>query len=101
MGTTPGIPVLETGRLRLRPFTPADADAVHALAGAREVAETTLNLPHPYPPGAAAAWIETHRQLATAGEAFTWAIVRRDDDRLMGALVLEMNARHRCPLPRI
>ena len=69
MGTTPGIPVLETGRLRLRPFTPADADAVRAFAGAQEVGETTLNLPHPYPPGAAAAWIKTHGQLAMAGEA--------------------------------
>lgn len=69
MGTTPGYPVLETGCLRLRPFTPADADAVRALAGAREVGETTLNLPHPYPPGAATAWIKTHGQLAMAGEA--------------------------------
>ncbi|MFL5579567.1 MAG: hypothetical protein ACJ8AO_04265, partial [Gemmatimonadaceae bacterium] len=45
-----------TARLVLRPFTPADGPDVERLAGAREVADTTLHVPHPYPPGAGAAW---------------------------------------------
>ena len=47
------IPTLATERLWLRPFIPAAAPRVAELAGAAEVAATTLNLPHPYPPGAA------------------------------------------------
>ncbi len=46
-------PTLTTPRLRLRPFTLADAPHVLALAGAREIGDTTLNIPHPYPPGGA------------------------------------------------
>ena len=43
-----GIPTLTTERLVLRPFSMEDADAVAALAGARQVAEMTLLIPHPY-----------------------------------------------------
>lgn len=42
------IPTLETERLVLRPFTLADAPEVQRLAGERAIADTTLNIPHPY-----------------------------------------------------
>jgi hypothetical protein len=38
-------PTLDTTRLVLRPFTVADAPDVQRLAGAREVASTTLRIP--------------------------------------------------------
>ena len=44
----------------LRPPTMADAPDIQRLAGAREVALNTLHIPHPYPDGAAEAWIVRH-----------------------------------------
>ena len=42
--------VLETERLRLRPFELADAQALYEVVSAREVAAGTLTIPHPYEP---------------------------------------------------
>ena len=53
-------PILRTQRLVLRPFVVDDALGVQVLAGAREIADTTLHIPHPYPAGAAEQWIATH-----------------------------------------
>ena len=58
-------PGLTTERLLLRPFVAADGPTVERLAGAREVADTTLTIPHPYPSGAGSLWIDT---LAAAWE---------------------------------
>ncbi len=88
------IPTLTTERLILRPFTLEDAPQVQVLAGAAKVAATTLNLPHPYPEGAAALWIDTHAPAAADGRSDTWAIVRAADAALLGAVALNMEARH-------
>jgi len=87
-------PVLETQRLTLRPFTLADAPAVQKQAGAREVASTTLNVPHPYEDGMAEAWISSHAPGFEAGDQATYAIVTRDDDQLVGAIGLMINRAH-------
>ena len=44
-------PSIETPRLILQPFRPSDARAVQQLAGERVIADTTLNIPHPYEDG--------------------------------------------------
>jgi ribosomal-protein-alanine N-acetyltransferase len=53
-------PTLETARSVLRPFILADAPDVQRLAGERDVASTTRNIPHPYANGMAEQWIRTH-----------------------------------------
>jgi RimJ/RimL family protein N-acetyltransferase len=68
-------PTLETPRLLLRPFTVADAPEVHRLAGEREVASTTLHIPHPYEEGMAEHWIGTHQEQYARGEGVHFAIV--------------------------
>lgn len=65
---------LLAGSVALRRFVASDADRVESLAGNREVAETTALIPHPYPPGAAAAWIATHDAASTAGVEYIYAI---------------------------
>ena len=87
-------PLLHTERLILRPFDEADAPAVQALAGAREIADTTLHIPHPYPPGAAAAWIATHAGTWESATGETCAIVSRDEGSLVGAIGLAINGPH-------
>jgi len=62
-------PTLDTERLTLRPFIAYDAFDVERLAGAREVADTTLNIPHPYPHGGAAEWIRLHGPAWETGPA--------------------------------
>ncbi|HYH07893.1 MAG TPA: GNAT family protein [Thermoanaerobaculia bacterium] len=80
-------PTLRTTRLTLRPFTLDDAPAVQRLAGAYEVALNTLLVPHPYPDGAAEAWIDTHQDDFDANRLHTFAI---DDGALVGAIGLVM-----------
>jgi RimJ/RimL family protein N-acetyltransferase len=88
------IPTFLTERLQLRPFAPADAALVQALAGAPEVAATALTIPHPYPDGAAETWIARHMTDADDGIRLTWAIVRRRDETLLGAITLGLAGRH-------
>jgi RimJ/RimL family protein N-acetyltransferase len=78
------LPVLRTKRLVLRPFTVEDAPRVRELAGAREIALNTLNIPHPYPEGAAEEWIRAHEQKIAEG-MLSFAI---DDGALVGAIGL-------------
>ncbi len=87
-------PSLETPRLTLRPFRLDDAPAVQELAGAAEVADTTMNIPHPYPPGAAEAWIASHPAQWEAGGLATFAVVARDIDSLVGAIGLVLAPQH-------
>jgi RimJ/RimL family protein N-acetyltransferase len=85
---------LMTERLLLRPFHVGDAPEVQRLAGAREIAAGTLTIPHPYPDGAARAWIATHSESALRGEALDLAIERREDRVLVGAIGLRYEREH-------
>jgi len=80
-------PTLRTERLVLRPFEAADAAAVRRLAGAREVAENTLTIPHPYPEGEAEAWIAGHPAAFRDGDLVIFAITTPGEG-LVGAVGL-------------
>lgn len=85
-------PTLTTERLVLRAFIPQDAADVRRLAGAREVAATTLNIPHPYPEGAAEEWIRTHQSAFEAGTGVNLAMTIREAGDLVGAIGLNLAA---------
>jgi RimJ/RimL family protein N-acetyltransferase len=79
-------PVLQTERLRLRPPELTDAPVIQALAGDRRIAETTLNIPHPYSEDAALMWIMGSRQRLQDGSDYTFAIIRHSDQQFIGAV---------------
>ena len=87
-------PTLETDRLVLRPFAPSDAADVQRLAGHREVALNTERIPHPYPDGAATAWIETLQPAFDEGREVTLAITLRGSGELVGAVGLVIDRFH-------
>lgn len=92
MGTPPR---LEAGRLVLRPFGPDDADDVARLAGALEIASTTLHIPHPYTREMAAGWIAGHGAQFDAGAAAVFAMTLRASGTLIGAVGLTIDGDHR------
>jgi ribosomal-protein-alanine N-acetyltransferase len=88
-------PTLTTERLTLRPFVADDAFDVERLAGKREIADTTLNIPHPYPHGGAAEWIRIQAPAWTDGSCATFAIVGKKTGALIGAISLMIKRAHR------
>lgn len=83
--------MIRTPRLTLRQFTEADAPDVQRLAGAREVALNTLLIPHPYPDGAAAAWIAQRDARREHGNI---ALAIDCDGDLVGAVGLHIDRDH-------
>ena len=84
--------MIETERLTLRPFTLADAARVQLLAGEREIAATTLSIPHPYEDGVAEGWISAQKERIERGELACFAIVTKEDNVLIGSIGLTIQA---------
>lgn len=84
-------PVLYSPRLALRPFELGDAAVVQELAGDKAIAETTLNIPHPYADGMAESWIAGHEEQLREGHV-VFAITRRASHDLIGAIGLRIDA---------
>jgi RimJ/RimL family protein N-acetyltransferase len=89
------LPTLSTARLVLRPFRLEDAPEVQRLAGAREIAASTLTVPHPYPDGAAETWIGTHSAAWAERKSSTFAMTLKEDDTLVGAIGLMLTMEDR------
>ncbi len=85
---------LATRRLKLRPFTLADAARVQELAGDRAIADTTLTVPHPYEQGMAEAWIATHGPAFKAAELLVLAMTLPARDTVIGAIGLKLETVH-------
>ncbi len=86
-------PTLQTERLTLRPFEFSDAADVQRLAGDWAIADTTLNIPHPYQDGMAEEWISTHQPRYEAGELVNFAITLQETGDLIGATGLVISQR--------
>ena len=88
-------PILESSRLVLRPYQEGDAPAVQRLAGDRRIADATTTIPHPYPVGAAEAWIAGHLPSFIARTGITYAVTRREGALLVGTVsLLDISTEH-------
>ena len=88
-------PTIRTERLVLRPLHIGDAPQVQRLAGASEVAEQTLSIPHPYEEGLAEQWIGPQQEAFDRGEAVTFAVTLRETGELVGAVGLILSSKDR------
>ena len=86
-------PEIKTDRLLLRGFQASDALEIQKLAGAFEVAEMTLNIPHPYLDGMAETWMADHQKDYESGNGVVFAIVDLKSSLLLGAVGLTVTHR--------
>ena len=76
---------LETDRLLLRPLVPEDAQTVARLAGRREIADTTLSIPHPCSEQQAQEWIALRAAQGNPAKQIAFGITIKADGQLIGA----------------
>lgn len=88
-------PTLATERLILRPFVVEDVAEVTQLVSDRRIADTTLNIPHPYDEATAEAWIGTHADVAERDEGLTLAVTEKATGAIVGAVGLTISRAHR------
>lgn len=83
------LPVIPAGSFALRPLRKADEGMVGFYAADRRVAHMTANIPHPLPPGAAAAFIA--RVTAKGHTEHVWAMdaSASGGEELMGLITLD------------
>ena len=81
-------PTLETERLILRPFAPKDASDLARLAGSREIADTTISIPHPYSEQQARQWIAGNVDLCAKGKVVVFGVQLKSDAKLVGSIGL-------------
>ena len=79
---------LETERLRLRPYIAADAEALQRLAGAREIADTTISIPYPFSVEAARSWIASRTRVFGSDGSVHFAVDLRGSREFIGSCEL-------------
>ena len=81
-------PTLQTERLVLRPLTLQDAPTLSRLAGRREVADTTISIPHPYSEEQAQKWIAGFADLIAQGKVVVFGMTLKSAGGLVGTIGL-------------
>lgn len=88
-------PSIKTERLKLRKFELSDAKEVQRMAGDRDVARNTLNMPYPYIDGLAEQWITSLESDYLNERLIVFAITLADTGTLIGAVGLTLKKEHK------
>lgn len=88
------MPVFNTERLTLRLLEVSDAEALEMLISDYDIARTTLNIPYPYPKGAAAAFISRRTEVEQNGDGFSFAIINKDSNEFMGSIGMQLDKKN-------
>lgn len=86
---------LQTERLTLRTYDLSDISALVPLIGAREVAATTLRIPHPYTESDAREFIAGTQEDLARGTELRLAITLKQSNTLCGGVGLRIEPDHR------
>ena len=86
--------VLRTERLLLRSLRPDDIPALLPLIGARQVAATTLRVPHPYTQEDAEEFLKYSESVWEKSEGARFGVFLREGERLCGGIGLLVNHDH-------
>jgi RimJ/RimL family protein N-acetyltransferase len=88
-------PQLETERLSLRPLTFADALWIQKVASDRQIADTMISIPHPYPDGEAEGYISKQIFEFEEGRSVTFAIEQKPEKFYSGIIeIREIEREH-------
>lgn len=79
----------------LRAFTLDDAPAVQTLCSEKEIAATTLSIPHPYPPDGASEWIAQRLDPEHEGNGVSYAVIEHAGGELVGSVGLWIKPEHK------
>jgi RimJ/RimL family protein N-acetyltransferase len=94
-GSVNAHPTLETERLLLRPLRAEDAPAIAHLAGRREIADTTISIPHPYSAEQARQWIAAQGEVFAKGKFYVFGMELKCGGSLCGTVGLrELDREH-------
>ena len=85
---------LRTHRLLLRSFERGDIPTIVRLAGAREIAATTTNIPHPYMEDDARSFLIHSEEDFRAGRSVSFAVAISPGGELCGAVGLTVTPAH-------
>ncbi|MEM6906523.1 MAG: GNAT family N-acetyltransferase [Pseudomonadota bacterium] len=80
---------LRTDRLVLRPLRPSDAGPMTLYCGDERLARMTASIPHPYPPGAASAYIDAVTHGRNGHTCWAMDASASIDEELIGVVMLK------------
>ena len=76
--------ILETERLILKPYEVAYADEIFEVVKQKEIADTMIMIPHPYPREVVDQWISYLHKSWEQGSAYEFAVFLKEDNRYIG-----------------
>jgi [ribosomal protein S5]-alanine N-acetyltransferase len=85
---------LETDRFILRPPLKKDIPTIIKHLNQPVISQTTLHIPYPYSRKDAMIWVTKNKQEIIKGLSYTFAIIHKKTNQMIGAIGLHLNDEH-------